>query len=246
MKTHMSFTVFRRTFLKEVDTWSERIFCDELAVLIAYILTILITTKKLPYLLTINTFVIRIFSALSFFIDQYLLGAILFYISMIMDCADGICSRAIFGKDPILRGFMDVFFDTLSLTLLLYLVAIKEPSVVYFILVIALVYYLYEFGVATQYLLFPKLNKPIGTSVFEAQPKTSRLVQLYLKLRRLFMKKGMIFYPTVVDAEFLIFVISPLFSFRNVLIWKIAILCAFIHTFFTLSAVFANILNQQQ
>ena len=238
---------FRKQFIKDVDTWTERIFCDEPGCIIAYTLTNLIKTEKLPYLLTTITFVVRLFSASLFFIGQYLFGAILFYVSMILDCADGICSRAIFGEDTVLRGFMDVFFDNLSLIILLYVVAIREPSFVYLILIIALIYYLYEFGVATQYLLFPKLNKPIGTSVFEAQSKQSKLAhKLYLKVRESFMKKGMIFYPTVVDAEFLMFVILPLFSFKSILILEIAILCVFIHAFFTLGAVFANILNQQK
>lgn len=239
-----SYKNFRRQFMKDVDTWSERIFCDEPGVLVAYILINKFSkNKKLPYLLTITTFVVRLFSALLFFINQYLLGAILFYISMILDCADGVCSRAIYKKDPILRGFIDVLFDNISLVLLLYIIAIKKPNLVYFILIIALMYYLYEFGVATQYLLFPKLNKAIGISAFEEQPKQSKPVQRYLTIRKLFMDKGMVFYPTVVDAEFLMFVVLPIFSFESVLILEVAIFCVFIHTFITLGAVFANILR---
>lgn len=245
LSMNMDYKTFRRKFMKDVDTWTERIFCDEIGILIGfYLLKFVGIRKRLPYLLTMISFTLRILSASNFAFGRYLIGAILFYISMILDCTDGICSRAVFGKDPVLRGFMDVFFDNFSLIILLYVVAIIEPGFVYFVLIVALLYYIYEFGVASQYLLFPQLEKQIGNSVFETEKdRQSKAIRLYLKVRDLFIKNGMIFYPTVVDAEFLIFVVLPFFSFKSILIWEIATLCILIHAFFTLGSVFASILK---
>jgi len=102
-------------YVKKIDTWTERIFCEIVATKITNILIKIIKDKKLPYYMTFLSFLLRIMAAGLFFTGYNLYGAIIFYFSMVTDCVDGMCSRAIYGKDPETRGTLDVTFDTIGL-----------------------------------------------------------------------------------------------------------------------------------
>jgi len=68
-------------YVKKIDTWTERIFCEIVATKITNILIKIIKDKKLPYYMTFLSFLLRIMAAGLFFTGYNLYGAIIFYFS---------------------------------------------------------------------------------------------------------------------------------------------------------------------
>lgn len=230
MKTIISFKEFERKYKKQVDTWVERTVCDKLGVIIAYLFYIIDKrrTRKLPYYITCVTFSLRLISAILFYYGLLILGAFSYLVSMILDSADGILSRSYFDKDPELRGTLDVMFDLIGLSFVLIALAFRFYDIAsYKLLLLILIYttfvFLYEFSAATRFRIFSKLsldpdNSIINFEKFKQNTINSKIVYYYLKIKNITEKRGFFFYPTIVDSEFLLFVIAPIFKFPFVII----------------------------
>lgn len=227
-----NYASFKQKSTKDIDTWTEKIFCDELAAYLSYIVTARCKSEKLPYLVTYISFGLRIFAALFFFYGMNLQGAIIFYLSMISDSVDGICSRAIFGKDPELRGTLDVMFDVIGLAALLFAIGVANNDLRLLLLIYAIFLYIYEFGAATRYRLYSKLNLDVDLTFDQnlhqqsGYVKKSFIQEIYLKVRNIFSSRGFLFYPTVVDAEFVLLVVAPILGFSMSIIYIAILFCA--------------------
>jgi len=70
----------------------------------------------------------------------------------------------------------------------------------------------------------------------------SRIVKYYLKFHNVFESRGMIFYPTIVDSEFLLFVVAPVLRFPLSIV-VISLLVVAIEVIIGLSANIWSIIN---
>jgi len=92
--------------------------------------------------------------------------------------------------------------------------------------------YIYEFGAATRYRLYSKLNLDVDLTFDQnlhqqsGDVKKSFMQEVYLKVRNTFSSRGFLFYPTVVDAEFVLLVIAPIFGFSTSIIFIAILFCA--------------------
>ncbi len=253
MDDYMSFKEFENRYAKRIDTWVERILCDKLATLIAYSLYVFLNKiRLLPYYVTIISFSLRLLTALLFFHGRYLQGAILYFLSMICDCTDGILSRAYFGRDPELRGTLDVAFDQIGLSIVLVSLGFRFYSVgsnelILYLLFYVTIVFLYEFSAATRFRIFSKLSLDPDCSMLDSvrlpqNVEQSRIVKYYLKFHNVFESRGMIFYPTIVDSEFLLFVVAPVLRFPLSIV-VISLLVVAIEVIIGLSANIWSIIN---
>ncbi|MCD6099031.1 MAG: CDP-alcohol phosphatidyltransferase family protein [Candidatus Marinimicrobia bacterium] len=228
MSGQISLRSFEEKYAKRVDTWVEKILCDKPATFIAYILYTRIRVRLLPYYVTIVSFFLRILSALFFLYGIWLQGTLSYFISMIFDSTDGILSRSYFGKDPELRGTLDVMFDQIGLSLVIVALGFRFYNTSCNILLLLLLFYavlcfLYEFGAATRFRIFSKISLDPNLSILNStkirpNAKHSKIAKYWIKLKDIAEKHGIFFHPTIVDSEFLLFVIAPIFKFPPVIV----------------------------
>ena len=221
-----SFKEFEAQSAKNVDTWTEKLFCDKPAVALSYILYNnfkICRNQFFPYIVTLISFVFRLLTAVFFISGMYFEGAMAFFISMLSDSMDGMFSRAIFGKDPEIRGTLDVTLDWIGLSVILvslaYVFYKSDFTIGLALLVIyAIFIYHYEFAIATKYRVSLRYNLSRDSSVldshlFDKNSGTPPIIKIYQKLNNFFGKRGFFFYPTMVESEFMLFVVAPIVGF---------------------------------
>jgi len=88
----------------------EVLIFDKIAAPLSYILSFA-KSKSLLYLMTYLSFILRVLGGVFFWLNDINIVVLLVVISLITDSMDGKLSRAVFKKDPELRGTLDFLLD---------------------------------------------------------------------------------------------------------------------------------------
>jgi len=227
----MNFETFKKQVEKSRDAWTEVLITDIITTPLSYLIYKSFTSPLLPYVFTIISFIIRIIAAFMFYMTNIIIGGALFFLSILTDGLDGKLSRIIFGKDPKLRGLLDFLLDQIGLgftliCLSLYFIRSYELSHVISIIILTISLYVQQACTSSLFRLRSELGitKPLSSSF-----SNNVLIKHYINVQKLFDKYRLIFHPTSVDAEFIVFVAGPFLKFPITLFW-LALLFVLIDT----------------
>jgi phosphatidylglycerophosphate synthase len=227
----MSFKRFKRHAVKGVDSWIDTLICGHISVIFAFIIYKLFKSKSLPYVITVITLFFRIIAGVFFYYSNILWGVIFILLGFISDGADGQISRAIYGKDPQLRGTLDFIFDHISVVFIYVglgnLILLNAPHLIN----------LYIFSLSTHILLMAMTSTKFRLNALEGiNPERTLMSTGIIKgkvgiavsyIQRQFGKFGLIMHPCVGDSNIILWVLFPLLNF-NVWILIIAVLILWI------------------
>ena len=207
---------------------------DNLSAPLSYAIHKCTRSSLLPYVLTVLSFIGRIFSAFLFWLGFLKGGAIVFFVSMIIDSVDGKMSRFLFGKDPELRGLADFLLDMAGLCVLLvglfsYFVSSGMITQAWYILAVSVLIVIHQASISSKFRLMGIMGldtqSPLRKEVF---PKGT-IWQIYNKVMITAKKHRLVFHPTMIESEFLIIVVAPFLGFHEVL-FQLSILFLVIDT----------------
>lgn len=209
---------------------------DWISTPIAFIIHKLSSHRILPYLLTVLTFALRSIGGLFFFMGWINTGIASVLLSMIMDGVDGKVSRSIFGEDPELRGTSDFILDFLSMGGVLmgmgfYITKNQLNSVIPFILYIVSFLIFMSF-LSTKFRLYSLNEINPESHLMSTGEVDSETGTLLYRIQKKFKRYRLIFHPSSVDSEFLMFVLFPFFGFNSYITY-IAIAFLWIDLLFT-------------
>jgi len=219
------FKVFKKVVLKRRDAWSEVLLVDPITTPLAYaIYKVLDRYVVTPYAITFSSFIVRVFSALSF-LTSPIRGSILFFLSIILDGIDGKVARAMFGYDPTLRGLLDFLLDNIGLgvafvALFRYIIDNEINNCLMPLFILVTLFMINHASISSKFRL--QAVRGDNKSVSELM-SNNFFVKVFLKVQSKFDDLRVMFHPSSVDAELIIFVISPLLGYNVFLLWVAAI-----------------------
>jgi len=134
---------------------------------------------------------------------------------------DGKLSRGIFKKDPEKRGTLDFLLDHVAMFILIIglgkLLIQNAQSPLGLIVYVASSLLLSAF-ISTKFRLFAKIKHNPNKHLLEALPKKRPLLQAIYGLQKVLGKYRLVFHPSAVDAEVLVFILFPYFGFDKIFI----------------------------
>jgi len=221
----MSYRNFRRLVEKKLDAWIEVVLFDPISTFLSFIICSFGKFKTLPYFLTILSFLLRAVGAVSLFYSQINLAVLLIFLGFVLDGIDGKVSRFVYGKDPEKRGTMDFLLDHVALFLLFlglgYILIPKSMLLTLMLLIYVASSLLLSTFVSTKFRLFAKSKHDPDKHLLDSgKIQKSSFLNFIFSIQKKLMKYRIIFHPSAVDAEFLIFILFPLFNFN---FWLISI-----------------------
>jgi hypothetical protein len=251
----VNFKELRNFYFKARDSWSERFIIQQISVPFACLVLRLNQSKKLPYLLTLlNPVIVLIGGGLIYF-GYYPYGGLMWFLSTIIDNMDGSISRFIYGRDPELRGTLDITFDTSNgiviFSALFYTFFVKEMIAELFLLFLFVIFlFLYFVQCATTFRLRLKQGKRIDEPVVTKEKageyidrrfkKLRFLTKIYLKIGEFAKKHKVASLPNNCDATFLIYIFPPLFSFSQKITFPIMVIGTMIMIFVIIKQAIIN------
>lgn len=228
----VNYKELKNFYFKPRDSWSERLIIQKFSAPLAYLILNLNQSKKLPYFLTGLNPALVLSGGILIYLGFYWIGGLIWLFTSIIDNLDGVIARFIFGKDPQLRGTLDITFDTFNgvimLQVLFFVLFVKGMSAELFLLFLFLaLLFIYFVQSATTFRILSerKINqREFSISKEEAQEYLVRkekqlqfLTKIYLKIGNFAKRYRMSSIPGICDACFLVYFLPPLLSFRFVL-----------------------------
>ena len=222
----VNYKQLKSLYFKSRDTWSERLIIEKFSAPLAYVILKLNQSRKLPYALTMMGFCFFLVGAILVYLGFYAIGAILCFCGVIVDHFDGVTARFIYGKDPSLRGFLDLTVDSFSATVILFTLFwvfwMNEMFSGLFLLFLYIVLlFIFWIQCSSNYRLlseFKTKKSHSGSYLTREDVEKSKtlkfLAKLYVNINRLAKKHRTLPHPTACDAAFLIYVVLPLLSFQ--------------------------------
>ena len=180
--------------------------------------------------LTIGGTILTIIGALSFHFTLLIFVPIILFISRILDDADGMLSRKVYGKDPEWRGTLDFVSDhfggaILLLSTFFYLNDIGKLSLFVYLVIGSSCACLQT----TKFRLYAVLGniQKVEKDCIALVPTT--LGSFWSSWSKPFNNRKLIAYPSEGDASFLIWIIGPFIGFHPI-VFIIAIICIMCQT----------------
>ncbi|NQV08807.1 CDP-alcohol phosphatidyltransferase family protein [Candidatus Woesearchaeota archaeon] len=225
----MKFREFIKKNLKDTDAWSEVLFFYIFSLPLAFIIHKISKNKSLPYLLTFLSFALRAYGGILFFYQNILMGVLFNILGFIIDDVDGQVSRAIFGKDPNMRGTLDFLLDFVSMVIVFVglgsLVLLKSPdlSILYIFYLASFIFFMALTSTKFRIYSLQKID-PDKTLLSTGKIK-GRLRSFINNIQKRFQKFHLVMHPSIVDSLFILFIIFPLVNFN---IWLLITAIIFI------------------
>lgn len=227
----VKFRDFKKKVEKNIDAWSEVLITDPISTPLSFLFS-KIKGRWFPYFLTFLSFVLRVLGAIGLYIGKINLGALLIFLSIIVDGMDGKISRWIYKKDPEKRGTLDFLLDQIGLGVLFICLGmiLRQNGILslLFLVYIASFYILMSF-ISTKFRLYGILKIDSKKSLLKQRKENNKLIKLIKKIQDKLLKFRIIFHPSSVDAEFLVFIVFPLWNF-NLYVLILAILFVWVDT----------------
>ncbi len=192
---------------KSPDTIMEVLFINPLADRLLYLFRNHLPSYT-PYLLTFLNFLFRLFT-LYFVIVDLSYVPLFYYLAILFDGLDGKSSRWIYGKDPELRGTLDFLID-------ISMISATVGALYYFqiqswVLLLFLVIYAFSHAVfSTKFRLLAKYGaRLVKVRELVKDSSSNPLYSIYSKYRSFTESFGIIPFPTVSEALFILLIIGP-------------------------------------
>ena len=229
MKTRgIPYAAAKQRALKKSDAWTEVLFCDPITLPIAYLLANY--TRAHPLHVTLLAFVSRLAAAALFYHGWLLYGGVCAIIGFQLDGIDGKLAR-ILQKDVTLHGTLDFILDQVAFMAMiigvgLYAIRLGDMQLILLLLLWTIAYFVLMSLISTAMRLrieagiksftdtsetiaacqvgISKLGKAAAKSIFGKALKT------FLGARQELAKYRTIFYPTTIEAQFLLFMVGPI------------------------------------
>ncbi len=220
----MNYKSFRRFTEKKLDAWVEVLLFDPVSTFLSYLVCLFTTSKKMPYLLTLLSFIMKSTAAFSFFFNQIIMGIFLVLLGDIFDGMDGKVSRCIYKRDPEKRGTLDFLLDHVALALLIIglgsVLLARNMTLVIGLLAYVAMYIILSSFISTKFRLYAKIHHNPDVHLLEREEhKRSFLLQTIQTIQKRMGRYRLVFHPSAVDAEFFIFVAFPLFNFNALFLY---------------------------
>lgn len=230
--------------LKDLDAWAEVFIVDPITLpLTKQIYKVL----KNPLILTSSSFLLGISSAIFLFFGINYLCSIFFFLSTILDGMDGKLARLVNNKRIItVHGTFDVFLDIIRNVILLLVLNYKYPELSSWIMLYFGVLFVYEASYAIRLELRHRMGSTTGYSmtnliseyekIITKDTSFGRLIGIYLMLLQKTRKFRTYPNPTLVDSEYVLFILLPLFGNFEIVLLSILFLLpdTFISGFLTI------------
>jgi phosphatidylglycerophosphate synthase len=201
--------------VNRVDSWWSRLVLRHPGSWALYLIANY--TNWTPNLLSTLSFIFAILTAFMFFLDSFVVGAILFQFSLLFDFIDGRLARlkkqgSYFGE------FLDNFYDQIKAGMLVMALlvsySIHHADILNIALILNLIIYLFlqEFSVIIWLFAEKNLtNKNEAHLVFESASEKSYIGKFITSVSKKFDKIGLRVLWSNIETNVLIFSIAPLF-----------------------------------
>lgn len=239
----MNFWDFRRKCLKSVDSLTDVLVFNHFAVVLAFLICKVTKSRYVPYILTVLSLLFRIVAGFLFFVQSLFLGVVFIIIGYVLDGADGQVSRIIFGKDPEARGTLDFVFDHIAVIFVYTGIGsalfAQAPRLIILYIILLVSHLLLLALISTKFRLYALQRiSPDKTLVSTGRIKGG-LNSLVSKVQSFFRRYSIVFHPSIVDSNFVVWILFPLFHFNVWLllvgilfIWADAIITGFVPIYF--------------
>ena len=232
----MNYKEFKKISGKSVDSWVEVLLFDPLENPLTYILYKLFPSKKTPYIVTLFSFLVRCIAGFYLFFGHILTGIFLILLGFISDGIDGKVSRAVnSGKDPELRGTLDFLSDNVAALFIFMGLANIIPGNLMLLYIFYLISQLFDIALSS--------TKFRLSAIQGINPKKTLLTQIKKKksfihkIQNAFQKHKFIMHPSIVESNFTLWILFPLFYF-NIWVLLIAILFMWIDILVTFVPIY--------
>lgn len=202
--------------LKDLDGWIEVFVIDPIT---RPIVGVCSQVSSNPLFFTAISVILTLIAAILLFYGHHVYAVVLYFLSIVSDGVDGKIARYKQNK-IIIHGVLDVMTDQLRNAVYLIALYLRYPHLQIFILLFVILLLTYEFNYAirleTKTRFFPdqprdysliKLKKYYESEMKDMNPSFLKIIQWYNSLFTFTSRYRTYPFPTIVDAEFVFFVI---------------------------------------